>query len=647
MPKRDLYYVKEPLNERFAAMSDQEFLAFARQPGMDQIYQKYTVTQRTAFLNRALMMGEDPDALARELNEGKSCVLAFGPAYASDVLEAWQGEKNPYSSARHFQFAFYRELLYNEEVSRALAETVEQNMSPLNMVQQASRLRQTLFAHLFRPVQYLAEGADAAKEAARPAQDQFQRELRQGGFRAKIGPEKPTEDYTVSGNAAGAPYSFRIRVLPEGEPALALLDGYEDPQTTDGQREEMLLSYAFRGMPRAQAEQRIREIQDNVNIRQNLTDCARYFGLEQVRKHAELLGSYLRGEDNMAGMRLGRLVVLEKKNRNMLTQEEQERENKRYIPREEKKTSVKTVQMVQEDKKREQIRSDEFALRQGEYLAQDASGRSWKRYAELHQPDPERQYSEEEKQVLLSKQMIARWRQRRNGVVAQQNVLNKVFSVFRLDSARKDAEKLRKCETFKGLVRSELVDEYLSKNGQELAAAAENCVKPFNSRISPFEKRQQVLSTLTDMLPWLTPKENRSPEWKRFRDSMEALADFEPVDNDDPAQNGADRLQAVYQSCLDYMKGKKSLRGSQAKQDRFDQTLDVLVELGKASPYANMAKEAVLDRITAVRRKHDRHCERVWDFDYGAKKIQRHGRLQPEPEQQEQKLPDDGGISLK
>lgn len=164
-----------------------------------------------------------------------------------------------------------------------------------------------------------------------------------------------------------------------------------------------------------------------------------------------------------------------------------------------------------------------------------------------------------------------------------------------------------------------LVQELLTadpKRPHKQFNAMMNMFRPFGN-IEP-EKSRQTLEKIQKMLPYLDKDAGRSSQWKDFTKSIRA------IDLNDPNQSGEKKLQEIYDKTCVYMKGKKSLRGDEDQQKRFDQSLDVLAVLAEAGPYARLAANAVVDRINEVRLGHDKNYKGIKLEQYGLKGLSRH-----------------------
>lgn len=143
-----------------------------------------------------------------------------------------------------------------------------------------------------------------------------------------------------------------------------------------------------------------------------------------------------------------------------------------------------------------------------------------------------------------------------------------------------------------------------------------NMFRPFGN-LEP-AKAKVVLEKLRGMLPYMDRPEGRSKEWQALYRSIE------DIDLNNPLLDTEKKLQEVFDKNNAYMKGKKSLRGTQERQNRFNQSMDVLSVLSESGTYAKIAAQTVLDRVNEVRRGHDENYRDVTLRHFGADKLTKH-----------------------
>ena len=189
---------------------------------------------------------------------------------------------------------------------------------------------------------------------------------------------------------------------------------------------------------------------------------------------------------------------------------------------------------------------------------------------------------------------------------------------FTLSRAERYVKQIREEPVFKRLCKDpRLMNELMTqdpKRPHKQFNAMMNMFRPFGNAAPA--KSREVLQKLQNMLPYMDPKRGRSSEWKALVDSIER------IDLNNPQQSGEAKLQEIYEKNCAYMKGKKSLRSGKSKQNRFDQSMDVLAVLAEAGPYAKLAAEAVVDRVNEVRRGNRQDTVELRSF--GQQKIASH-----------------------
>lgn len=196
---------------------------------------------------------------------------------------------------------------------------------------------------------------------------------------------------------------------------------------------------------------------------------------------------------------------------------------------------------------------------------------------------------------------------------------------FSLKSADKFVAVLKKKPIFKKLCEDPArVNELLKADPND----PEKHYKALLDIYNPFanvskEKANAALLKIKSMLPHMDGKEGRGDKWKELVKSIES------IDVNDPKNSGKKKLKEIFDKTTDYSKGKKSLRTKKADQNRFDQSMDVLAELGNCSVSAKMAAEAVIDRTNEVRLGHDRNYKEIKLKGFGASQIGKHTNKRP------------------
>ena len=647
MPRKEDYNAANPMDQRFSKMSDEEFLHYASDPEMDRNFLKFSQAEKTAFLNRALMLEEDSAQFEKDLLNRQNYLREDGPDGVKRAAENHESINDRFSDSRDFHYTIYREILYTDETVRPLATDITTNMSATNIVKNAGKLRGALFGHLMISREAEGEVKDELLGGVSDDRMALSQELGSGVYRVKEQAEKKkAEVFTVNDDSGN--FNVTVRTLSEGEKPETLLEGFDAPETNPEEKRNMLLSYLLHGKTRAEAENHIREIQKKSGRSKLLTNYLSVASREMIAEDEQRLKVIVTGNDPGASYSssLGRKVFRLRDEKNLLTKEEKEEKEKQKRQEEKRKAERDAVRQAMEKEKEERERPErerrqqaeqrkltqETWLQNGKDIAADSRGRTWARYAELHKPEPGRHYSEKEKAVLLSKMMAARRVQMVNG----QNTAE--ASEFNLGTARHFAERIRNTSAFKEIVKSGKLDEYLGKSDRELSDAAMGMFHPFHSMT--IEQRREMLKNLKAMAPYLDQTENHGESWQKLKNSVDSLRNYEIENSTDPKKNGEYKFEEIFNNTIEYMKGRKSLRKTDAEQRRVEQTLDFMVELGKGTPYASAVSESVLRRTTEVRKKHNERAISVISSSYGKRYIDIHSDYHPEAQN------DGPGISL-
>ena len=125
-----------------------------------------------------------------------------------------------------------------------------------------------------------------------------------------------------------------------------------------------------------------------------------------------------------------------------------------------------------------------------------------------------------------------------------------------MDAARKEAEKLQKTWAFKHLASTEEGrNEALTKDRTDLAEIAEGIRRPFKG--FTFNERKAKIEMLKEMAEQhMMGPEGRSTKYRNMYNSiMRAYENRNNlVDNNNPAENGENELQNIFDNTEKYMK---------------------------------------------------------------------------------------------
>ncbi len=249
--------------------------------------------------------------------------------------------------------------------------------------------------------------------------------------------------------------------------------------------------------------------------------------------------------------------------------------------------NANAVKQKQEEKKAAEAKARE-----------EAQKKTWENYDRLHMPKEGEVLSDSQKKDCLSKRITASYI---NTLNQQEGVQETPFSK---NLARNEAAKLRNTWAFKHLAETPgELDETLSQNRADLAELAESIRRPFKQLT--FEERIEKIVFLKRMCEQhMMGPEGRSSKYRNMYNSiMNACNNKDNLqDCDDPALNGEDALQGIFNNTEKYMKGKKSLRKKGDEQCRFDQAADIIGCLGNGSRGAELMAKGLIDRVNEVRR---------------------------------------------
>ena len=285
------------------SMTDEEFLQYATQPEMDDLYNIFSEADKTAFLIRAMMVGTNPESFYNDLIYGRTNMTFDGPEKINEITDA--NRLNPESKIK-IQYDVYRAILYSDQNDiRELATKTTQKMTASEILEKHDRLKDVFTAHLQIPVN-VDMSYDVQKEmadAAKRERDDFLKSLGfqsydetvKEGDKAEIDAQNEQEEhvyiplkdrpvninavddyvakeeFTVADEKNG--YNITIKPLKEGEAAETLLNGYDLEETPASEKRNMLFSFTLQGMGRDEITGFIHRIQANEQLRQMYDLC--------------------------------------------------------------------------------------------------------------------------------------------------------------------------------------------------------------------------------------------------------------------------------------------------------------------------------------------------------------------------------------
>ena len=246
---------------------------------------------------------------------------------------------------------------------------------------------------------------------------------------------------------------------------------------------------------------------------------------------------------------------------------------------------------------------------------------NWENYAKAHLVNPP--YSPKLKRENLAKAMAGAF-------LAGEKKRNPDATEY--EFTRKNADNMTKYimdkPAFKRLCADlNTVDQLLEKGAKDPDALFDDAVRirlPFY-KIGD-EKCREILGNLMKMYPLMDGANAYDAKWRALSESIATI----DLTSDDPKLSGSGKLQEILDRTTEFMKGKKSLRKTDEKKNCFDQSLDVLAELAKASPQAEAHAQVLVDRINEVRKGHDSKYKNIGIRSYGVNSIWRHTNSEDE-----------------
>ena len=191
---------------------------------------------------------------------------------------------------------------------------------------------------------------------------------------------------------------------------------------------------------------------------------------------------------------------------------------------------------------------------------------------------------------------------------------------FSVPSARKLVESISKKPLFKQISKDPILMDKLLKEGAKdpsiLFDTAVRMKRPFYH--TPKATAHNILGNLQKMLPLLDGPQTHDSKWKDLYESIQS------IDLNDPEKSGEKKLQEILEKTEASMKGKKSLRRSQADRNAFDQSMDVLAELAKCNDVTRAAALKLVDRTNEVRFGHSKTSHHLSLREFGMSRLPRH-----------------------
>ena len=178
-----------------------------------------------------------------------------------------------------------------------------------------------------------------------------------------------------------------------------------------------------------------------------------------------------------------------------------------------------------------------------------------------------------------------------------------IHDSFSVKKAREYAEKLMKNEMFKRLSADRVAVDQLchdaARNPQNLHKVTAQLLWPFciaettpgNKRDEALKERSEILTRLQKMTMLMDGTRGRSSQWKALQKSIRNIGP------DEFQSGGEETLNQIFFAANEYIKDKLDGGKGAEQQKRVSQTLDVLAELAKCSPFARMKVQDIFDKV--------------------------------------------------
>ena len=384
MPNLVDYNDKTQLDINLSAMSDEEFTLFASNPVMDTLYAKYSEAEKTAFLIRAMMLGEDAAGFKKEFLNKQNNMLKDGPSVIAKFAESPDKDKED----REFMYEVYRGILYSVDFDILNSATMITKYMPASQILgNHKKIKEVLTGHLNIPM----EAEDDIENLKQPMlqtckeeRDKFVDEVKSGKYGTSLNPlqdvkveedgndaektgkEEPDENninendideinineinpdenheqdflastaFTVQGLKEDGAEEYDITIYPT-DPNLEedlYFAPFDRPETTDAEKRNILLSYIFRDMGEKAIRKNVKEIQKNAGMRDLLDRYVSVADAKKAIKDAPVLGGIVKGGDTRVpeAYALSQWVNSERKKQGKLTKEELDQMGKKIQP---------------------------------------------------------------------------------------------------------------------------------------------------------------------------------------------------------------------------------------------------------------------------------------------------------------------------
>ena len=382
MPRLKDYKKFTDYEIRLYEMSDDQFLEYATKPEMNELYNGFSEADKTAFLIRAMMLGDNPLSLWNDLQLKRNNMYNDGPDEVRVLATA--NKENPDKHLLRVQYKIYKAILYSDKDNiRQLASKTTDKLTAEKIIEEHAKLKEVFTAHLQVPMNedYPNEVISQMISRAEQERDSFLKSLGyknydEGDFEEEDFEEDdfnkdnfdedgsnkdnfdeeeehvyvPLKNRPVNINAVedevakeefavadkNGNFNVVIKPLKEGEEAETLLDGYDLKETSAEEKRNMLFSYVLQGMGKLKITNAVNLIQKDEQYRNLFDLCVLVMDSKEIRENKELIKNVaLLGEaNNPEGLRLygkANAFARKKKIENPFLKKEEEKQSDEEI----------------------------------------------------------------------------------------------------------------------------------------------------------------------------------------------------------------------------------------------------------------------------------------------------------------------------
>ena len=221
---------------------------------------------------------------------------------------------------------------------------------------------------------------------------------------------------------------------------------------------------------------------------------------------------------------------------------------------------------------------------------------SWENYRDDHLIEVP--FDKKGREVCLARAMVGAFK-------AHQQKHTGIHDSFSVKKARSYAEDLMKTPLFKKLCEDQAAVNQLiheaKNNPENLHRVATQILWPFSivetqpkKRERALAERRETMTRLKNMADLMDGYEEKNSRWNALRKSICT------IDLTNPGDTGEEKLNEIFFAANNYLKDKLAGSNDRALQNRIFQTLDILAELSKCSPFAKMKVQMIFDKVKAA-----------------------------------------------